>query len=276
MFQKGQSRARMPIFTSLGGWFAYCRRFTARTQGHYRMVLNQFVAGLPIRFIEELRPKHINDYISGLLSKGRSNRCCNAHLTGIKSFTHWLSDNYGLDNPAEKIKMLKEDPPKRTHLSHADYLKTLACCDGDSDAIQFLASSGIRATEATSLSWDDISGDMKWITVRKGKGRKQRTIPTNSTIREILSHYNRRSGTHINLLKNNRQGLYRLCRKISKQSGVKISPQILRRYFCNRLSDNNIPLSHLMLLMGHSSLKTTQAYLNSQPDLSGLTEVLSD
>lgn len=270
----GEKREGTPIHTLVAEWSNYCRRFTIRTRGHYKMVLDRFSASLPVKFIEDLGPLYIEKYISKLLEKS-SNRTANAHLTAIKSFHKWLSSNYDVPNHAAGIAMLREDPPHRQHLKAEDYKNLLQCCNGDADAIKFLACSGLRSSEAAGLCWQDISDDNQWITVI-GKGRKRRVIPTNQTIRDILKKHRGKPGTHINFLKNSRQSMYNLCRKITEETGIKISPQILRRFFANELLKHNVPLSHISSLLGHSSVRTTEVYLDHHPDLSGSTDVLDD
>ena len=279
MFQaKQESREWTPIENTIASWLVYCRRLTQRTQAHYRMVILRFHRSLRIKRISQLNQQHIEEYINGLLVAGLSNRTCNAHLTAIKSFGRWLSETYGLPNPAEKIKMLKEDPPKRRFLTSDQYQKILTTCtDGQSEIkpmLLFLANTGLRSSEAASLTWDDISPDLHWLNVQKGKGRKSRTIPLNKTCRKILSHYPHQPETHIQFLKSCRQAYFSACRKISKRADIKFSPHDLRRLFANRLLWSNVSLDKISYLLGHSDIRTTELYLNHHPDVSGITDCL--
>jgi len=261
-------RARTSYVTD---WLSHNRRFTARTQGHYKMVIWRFVKFMP-GDIEKLSSNHIESYIADLLDRS-SNRTGNAHLTVIKSFCRWLERTYDAPNPAAKIPMLKEDPPKQRWLTHEEYLRILAVCkDGESDTIKLIAMSGLRASEVVGLSRDDIHED-KLVII--GKGRKRRVIPLNKTLKEILSR-----STHINFAKNRVQ-LYRLCQRLSRRANIPcFGPHALRHYFATELlrggeTKRGVSMVNVSALLGHSSVKTTERYLHFQDSfLTGVTDVL--
>lgn len=263
--QTGEEKKRART-TTINEWLCHCRRFTARTQEHYKMVINRFCKYIPLE-IEQLNSRHIEAYINDLLERS-SNRTANAHLTVIKSFCRWLSKIYDLPNPAAKIEMLKEDPPKQRYLTHTEYLKVLeACKDGESDTIKFLANTGLRASELVNLNGSIYDDKL----VVDGKGRKRRVIPLNKTCKEILSR-----STHINFSKNRVQ-LYRLCSRLSDKANVpRFGPHALRHYFATELLKRGVPMIDVSKLLGHSSVKTTESiYFHFESHfLNGVTDVL--
>jgi len=257
----------------------YNQRHTQRTQEHYKAVILRFARSLQIKTLRQLNRQHLESYINGLLSAGVKNRTINAHLTGLKSYCRWLAVNYDVPNHTAQITMLKEDPPKRSFIDHKQYLKLLDCCtDGEADAIRFLANSGVRASEAISLTWDCIDPQMKFLTVRHGKGRKSRVLPLNQVCRDILLKHQPQTQpvAHLDFLKSDRKQLYRACQTTGKRVGVKVSPHTLRRYFATELLARGVPLSLISKLLGHSSIKTTEKYINFTPLLWGITEVLNE
>lgn len=258
-----EKRARTAIINQ---WLCHNRRFTARTQGHYKMVIKRFSKYIPLD-IEQLSNQHIEAYINDLLEHS-SNRTANAHLTVCKSFCRWLSKIYDLPNPAAKIEMLKEDPPKQRWLTHTEYLKVLnVCMNGEADTIKLIANTGLRATEVVNLNGNSVFEDKLIIT---GKGRKRRVIPLNQTLKEILSR-----STHINFSKNRTQ-LYRLCQRLSQRANVpRFGPHSLRHYFCTELLKRGVSMVNVSKLLGHSSVKTTERYLHFESHfLTGVTDCL--
>lgn len=254
-----QSPARMPVFEAISTWLGYCRRYTERTQSHYSFVIHNFAKTLPeITLIGDLNACYINAYISKILSYA-TNATANRHLIPIKSFFRWLSENYGLPNRAEPVRFLREDPPQQRFLSLEEITLALAVCSiEERDCLNFLLNTGLRASECCALTWPDITDD--WIIVRKAKGRKRRKIPLNSTLRKILARYPR--NTHIRFLKSDRKRLYHLCCKASRKAGIsRFGPHALRRAFATNLAEANVPLAHISILLGHSSLRTTELYL---------------
>ena len=180
--------------------------------------------------------------------------------------------------------MLREDPPKQRFLSHEEYLKVLNVCkDDEIEIIQFIANTGVRASEA-KITWDNISEDLMWITVL-GKGRKQRLICTNQLLRDMLSKYQRKPDTIIQFLKSGtknsykRRNLYKLCCQLAKRADIpRFGPHALRHYFCTQLLAAGRPLAKVSLLLGHASIRTTETIYNHihTESLLGTTECLVD
>lgn len=165
-------------------WLIYNHRHTERTQGHYRAVIQRFVDSLDIVYINELQHRLIQHYIDQLIAT-RKNRTGNSHLTALRSFCRWLSKTYDVPNHTAKIENLKEDPSDARFLTPQQYERVLGVVNGSvRDVVVFLAHTGLRATEFCGLTWDDINDST--LIVRKGKGRKGRTVPLNETCKQIL------------------------------------------------------------------------------------------
>jgi len=260
MFQAFKNkRARKLLFSqAIQDWLAYNRRYTQRTQEHYRSVIYSFADFTGIHKAKQLQRGHFEDYITQLLSKF-CNRTGNAHLTVLKSFNRWLSSNYNVPNFATTIPMLKEDPPQTTSITKAEYRKILAyCVDGKADTIKLLANTGVRASELCRLTSECVKDKTLFV---RGKGRKLRTVPLNQTCCDIFS----KPKTFINLTKSNRKQLYLLCRQVGQRAGIHLTPQVLRRYFATELLRGGVDISIVSALLGHSSIKTTQGYIHNQP-----------
>lgn len=271
-----QWATRMSTHQLIRRWVERNRRvLTARTHEHYQMVIWRFAKFIPEN-IRNLTPEHIERYLDSIL-KNYTRRCANAHLTAIKSFCRWASENYGLDNPAAKIKMLKEDPPKRRHLSREEYEKILNVCqDGEADIIKFLANTGLRASEMQSLKPNNINytGRTLWVS---GKNRKARVVPLNLTAQSCIV---KNGKPDINFLKSytKRNALFALCKRLSIKAGVPVAgPHSYRRFFATSLMKKGVSIYKISKLLGHSEVRTTEIYLS--PDgledfLNGVTDVL--
>lgn len=262
----------MSTTEAISTYVAYTERFTPRTRELYRYVLHRFQdCCMPDR-IADLRMEHIEKY---LLRVGPSNRTKNAHLTVVKSFTRFVSDRYNLPNPGAKIKMFKEDPPKRRWLTEQEYEKILSACKPNQKrVIQLLATTGLRAGELRNLQLSNISADMKMLRFA-GKGRKARAVPLCKTAQQCLQTDSR---LNIDFLKSYRyrNGLNQLCRRLSRKSGVSLfGPHALRRLFATSLIQKGVSVYTVSKLLGHADVRTTEIYLNcSGEDLAGVTDVL--
>lgn len=268
-----QQPARMLFSEAISTWLMYCKRYTERTQSHYSFVIHNFAKTLPVAMpITDLNAYYINAYITRILSYA-TNATANRHLIPIKSFFRWLSEDYDIPNIAKPIRFLREDPPKRRFLSLEEIdLALVVCSPQERDCLNFLLHTGLRASECCALTWNDITNN--WIIIRQGKGRKQRKVPLNNTLREILARYP--YNTRIQFLKSDRKRLYHLCCKISKKAGIpQFGPHALRRRFATSLAEANVPIAHIKILLGHSSIRTTELYLGiTYASVFGATECL--
>ena len=288
----GRYRPPNRIKAAFERWTIHIKRHTPRTQKHYLPVLESFLKTLPktVINIEQLTFSHIDDYISGMLQDGKTNRTCNAHLTAIKSFCKWFSEACRIENPARYAKNLKEAPPNQRFLSPVEYQAIIDIeKEPYKNRIVFIANTGLRASEFANLTWKCVSSDYKSITI-VGKGRKRRTIPLNSACQQMLRELHRldsqpndpiftsnssKKGEHGKPV--SRHALHQQCKKIAEQLAIPLfGPHSLRHWFATQLIRKGIPIYHVSRLMGHASVKTTeQIYIHIlPPDLYGITEVL--
>lgn len=260
-------------------WLKHIKRLTLQTQKHYKMVIMRFFDFAPSA-IGDLTVNDIDCYINWLL-QGNKNRTVNAHLTAIKSFCRWFSEHHNLPNPAEKVRMLREEPPMPRVLRWDEYTKVLAVCrTKERQLIQFFANTGLRASELQKLKWGNIAAKGNSLSVI-GKGRKLRTIPLNKVCRDILRKYKQgpRSSTVSFIEPYAKRGApYRLCCRLAKRANITVfGAHSLRHLFATRLMQKGVPVAKISKLLGHSSIRTTeQIYIHWLPtDLDGVTEILN-
>lgn len=267
-----QKRARKLISEALTEWQIAIERLSPDTQYYYKKVLAKFAATISNKPVDKITKVEIQRYISRT-SWGKKNNSINNHITALKSFCRFLSENYDIPNPALNIQKLKPNLAWQPFISRENYLKVLtSATQRESDLIKFMANSGLRASEVASLTWDCLSPQASAITFR-GKGGKIRTVPINQTLREIISRHSR-TEPFLNFTKS-RRTVYRLCNKAGKRVGVYLSPHMLRRYFASSLLEKGVSLLIISKLLGHSSVQTTERYLHLDSSyLLGSTNVL--
>jgi site-specific recombinase XerD len=245
----------------------HIKRHTSRTQKHYRSVIDRFAASLhkSVVRIHQLEQSHIRDYLYGLRDAGNKNRTLNAHLTVLKSFCRYYSNDLGIDNPASKVSMLTEDPPEHRFLTYEEYLKILEVAHPlAKPRIIFLANTGLRASEFAGL--ECVSPQATSITIT-GKGRKRRTVPLNQSARNVVPELSICS----------RRALYSQCQLLARRAGIPVfGPHALRHYFATQLLLKGVPIIKVSKLLGHESVKTTQQiYAHILPDdMANSTDVL--
>lgn len=250
-------------------YFQHSKRFTSRTQGHYKNVLTKFVAALPKSFvrIHQLDHKCIEEYLYRMKDRNCTNRTQNAHLTPIKSFCRYVSRFYNIENPALKVKMLPEDPPYQRFLTEEEYNKLLKIAPPLArNRLIFLANTGLRASEFAGLARIEPSAASVTII---GKGRKRRTVPLNHNTRQILP----------DLVICSKNALDMQFKRLARRAKIPLfGPHACRHYFATKLLLKGVSMVIVSKLLGHSSVRTTeQCYAHILPEhIANATDVLDD
>ena len=206
-------------------------------------------------------------------------------MCAIKSLCKCIHENYGIDNPADGIKKLTEDPPDVNFLDEADYRAVLEnCSDVARLWVVFLANTGLRATEMCGLRWRNCDLKQKTITV-VGKGRKRRTVGLNDDAMGVLNQV--KGGRAVRATDvvfpaqdgepMTRHSLSRRIGKACRNAGLSGGgPHALRHFFATQLLLRGIPIIKVSILLGHSTITTTQRHYSHilSSDLTGVTDVL--
>jgi integrase/recombinase XerD len=130
---------------------------------------------------------------------------------------------------------------------------------------------GLRVSEVANLKVRDVDGDRKVISIRGGKGRKDRQVMLPNTLREVLAAYWRwkrptewffpgdKPASPIS-----QKAIFLACRKAAQTAGIAktVSPHSLRHAFATHLLDDGVNLVVIQALLGHTNLKTTARYLH--------------
>lgn len=136
--------------------------------------------------------------------------------------------------------------------------------------LSLIYSAGLRISEATALLISDIDFDRKTITVRKGKGNKDRCLPLATALivglNKYLSRY-RPTGFLFYSYQNNVRYSTRSIQQIMSAALQKAqinkpgaSVHSLRHSFATHLLENGTNIVQIQGLMGHSDIATTLIY----------------
>ncbi len=157
----------------------------------------------------------------------------------------------------------------------------------DQALFEILYGSGLRVSEACNLDVGDVARDGSGarVTVRLGKGRKDRIVPAGSKAwRAIEAYLPRRAalvrgvGTSSALFLTRRgrrlgprQARRQLARREARTGVRSVSPHALRHSFATHLLGEGADLRSIQEMLGHASLRTTQRY--AQVDIDHLMAV---
>lgn len=267
---------------------------TVRAYGDDLLSFSDFLKSNSVNVSLEMVPySHIRLWIVALSADGVSNRSINRKIASLKAFYKFLLKLKVIEvSPLAKHQALKVAKKVQVPFSEAELtaLKNIDFPDDyfgvrDQLILELFYTCGIRRAELISLKQSDLDLSTKTLRVL-GKRNKERILPLLDTILPIYSKYLQYKrelfGDTTELFLNNK-GLklndafvYRIINSYLSQvtQKVKRSPHMLRHSFATHLIDNGADLNSVKELLGHSSLSSTQVYVNSS--LSTLKKVYAN
>ena len=124
-----------------------------------------------------------------------------------------------------------------------------------------------------TLAWGDVDMQNGLVSVRQGKGQKDRSAVIGATTRRALLAYRRalqesggpmfqtKAGTRFT-----GSGLLTIFRRLTKRTGIHVTPHALRRTFVILSLRNGMDVLHLQAMLGHASLDMVYHYAQMVDD----------
>ncbi len=213
-------------------------------------------------------------------------------LAAIRKFFTFLVDSeYISGNPANTVKGPRREEKDPSVLYKNEYKALLyeASQDiRDYAILQTFLQTGVRVGELVNLEQEDIDMTNKLLTVRQGKGKKDRTIPLEDQSLKAIQKYlvirekyieNEEKGINsllfnesaVNTLFLAKNGtsldvrtVRYLVEKYVKKAGItkKVSVHTLRHTFGTHKVDKGMSIPNLKELLGHRKMETTYKYVH--------------
>lgn len=221
------------------------------------------------------------DWQSGLTKL--SNVTIHHKVTTVKSFFRWAVDmEYIATDPSAKLvvpKRPKTFPPTLTD-SQVDFLlhkwtpyymkRDAFLIDRDKALVKVFIMTGLRRAEMCTLNVGDINLEGRAISVRGGKGNRDRTVMVPKNVIPELTTLAKGRGPDEPLFTGKGDARltpaaisYVFLRKVSKALNKRVTPHMCRHAYATFLVNKGTPLHQVQELLGHDSLATTQIYLHT-------------
>jgi integrase/recombinase XerD len=134
--------------------------------------------------------------------------------------------------------------------------------------LELLYGCGLRVSEAIGLKREQINFEEGLLTVREGKGRKDRHVSLPVSIRSKLKAYLDARCDESPYVFNTRSGHLRvksaqvIVDEAARKAGIKknVTPHTLRHSYATHLLEAGTDIRIIQRLLGHSDIKTTQIY----------------
>jgi integrase/recombinase XerC len=198
-------------------------------------------------------------------------------LATIRGFLKFLKDNQIIfGNPADTVEGPIREEREPAILLKTEY-KALLQVAGENPRdfaiVMLFLQTGLRVSELVNLKLEDVDFVSRELTVRQGKGRKDRVVPlvgqagaalkTYLAIRDSSTEYDNvflaRNGTSMDV----RTVRYRI-HKYYVEAGIKkkASVHTLRHTFATHQIHNGLKLNQLKEVLGHRQMETTYKYVH--------------
>ena len=253
------------------------------TLSAYRHDLSSFSKWYKGKSLLDVERVDLLDYLASRLKDGYSSRSTARSLSSLRAFYSHLTTKHNLEkNPTDKVESPKLGHSLPKTLSEDEVDRLINAPDVEDDIglrdramLELIYACGLRVSELIGL--DIINLNFRQGIIRViGKGDKERLIPMGEEALYWLEKYTRRSRP--NLIKDNlkvselflskrgksmtRQTFWHRVKDYAEKASIKkdLSPHTLRHAFATHLINHGADLRTVQLLLGHSSLSTTQIY----------------
>jgi len=234
----------------------------------------------------------LNSWIAGLLDGGSSPGTARIRQLAVRRFACWLTAGGEIDaDPFPGVKAPHYEPPLVEPLTDAELRALIATCNvaddhvrpedtlndrRDEAIIRLMFETAIRSGELVDPQLDDVDLVSRLITIRRGKGGRDRVIPVGRATTEALLAYLDRREQHALAaspdlwLGNRRQrfgreGLSRALRRRAKRAGVQgFRPHRLRHTAAHRWLAAGGSESGLMAMAGWTRSDTLIRYTRAR------------
>ena len=270
-------------------WLCRIRSLTEITVAHNRSVCRSWADFLEQRGETSIRHATTESVLAYVEKRSSIDQVKDVTISDdlciLRTFYEYLVTFGGSTNPT---KCLPEFVCKKDYES--DYLTVeemfamLDTCDQkdpqglrDYCIIAFLWSTGLRTGEFLALQWRDIDLEEGTVLVRKGKGRKQRSLFLNDRLLENMRHYRKNilakerhpvfCSIAPTVRENGEMGRYELSTVIGLAAGKgcvgrKVTPLMLRHTFATHMYEAGVSVRDLQEMMGHSRMTETSVYIH--------------
>jgi integrase/recombinase XerD len=252
----------------------YTRNVSPKTLLWYEDVWRSF--GPYLRTDSALSVKEsVREGVQALLAKGIKPVSINSWLTGVRAFALWLwNEGYLKEKPKVQLlkceqKVIQTFTPEQSKLIIGYKGKKVSSRRAHVVACVIL-DCGLRISEVLTLRKESFDFDNLVIKV-KGKGNKERLVPMSFELRKVVwkwsakqEHalmFGTRNGTPMTP-RNFQRDFAQICKEL-KIAGVRCSPHTLRHTFAASYLRAGGNLFYLSKILGHTSVKTTERYLQS-------------
>jgi site-specific recombinase XerD len=259
--------------------------FSTQSIRAYSADITQFVDFLKSIRVDWNNPAKITridivEFMNRLAGLRRTGTTRARKLASIRHFLKFLKENNVIaGNPAETVTRARKEEKDPTVLFKNEYKALLFEAQENSRDYAILMTflkSGIRESELAALNLEDVDFLHNELTVREGKGKKERKIPLMPELKRALGRYIADRDRQANIIDEetlflarngtslNPSSIRKLVKKYYAKAGVRKSGvHTLRHTFSSHNVNNGMSIADLQKVLGHKKKETTLKYIHA-------------
>lgn len=225
-------------------------------------------------FLEKFKDKdslkHINEQdIKEFLYAFKEHNTQRAYHSAIKSLYKLVAKQ---PNKFRFIKYCKKKQKLPIVLSVEEVGRVIFCASNlkHKTILCLMYSTGVRVGEVVDLKISNIDSSRMIINIQDAKGGKDRQVPLDPTLLQLLRLYYKEykpkeylfNGQSKESLQYSESSIAQFLQKYVDKAGIKkrVYPHLIRHCNATHLLESGTDLSIIQKLLGHSDIKTTQIY----------------
>lgn len=240
----------------------------------------QYIESINIKCCFDVEKEDLISYLEFLDKQKYSIYSVVRKISALRNFHFYLYKKYHIMDISEQIESPRfyKKIPNVLSIEEVDMLLDISLrTDFDyrnKAMIELMYATGLRVSELVNLEIHNVDLDNGFVRCF-GKGNKERIVPIGDVALKYVKLYvlyyrdSLLKKTMCNkLFLNNhgkgmtRQGFFKILKSIARDSGIdkNITPHMLRHSFATHLLNNGADLRSIQMMLGHTSLSTTQIY----------------
>lgn len=253
------------------------KRYSESTRNTYISCLEKFHHYVHARKLQ-IEDVTIRQYLLSLIAKGYSRSSQNQHINAIKFYLEKVlkqdRQTYFIERPRKEKKL-----PTVLSEREIQLIFSLVKNIKHKTILSIIYSCGLRIGEVINLRIEDIDSERMVLQIKQGKGAKDRVVPLAQNVLVLLRKYYSEYKPIIYLFNgdDNLQYSPTSIRNVLKRVVYKtyirknVTPHTLRHSYATHLLEQGIDLRYIQVILGHSSVKTTEIYTHvSTKNLQGI------
>lgn len=244
------------------------KRYSEATIRNHTTQFSLFMNYYPDRTLDVLSDVDIKNYMHHLIEKRNiSPSTQNMAINAIKFYYEQVKGDsqkrYALERPLKETKL-------PTILSEEEVIAIFKVCENlkHKAMLYLIYAAGLRRSELINLRLVDMDVHRKMITIRGGKGKKDRITLLSDKAQTLLELYYQKYKPNFWVFEGesgeqySESSLQKVFKHALDRSGVKKEATLhtLRHSFATHLLENGTDIRYIQALLGHNSSRTTEIY----------------